>query len=115
MRPLKAIYKFLSAKGRKNQQQDKQEQTTESNAKIQGSQQQDKQAKTTKQPKPNIPAEPPVKPPAKRVLITYGIFSLLFIVLAAAAWFYKGADLFPQGYFSFETIMANINVKPKEG
>ena len=110
MRPLKAIYKFLSMKGRKNQQQDKQAQTTESNAKIQGSQQQDKQAKTTKEPKPNIPA----KPPAKRVLITYGIFSLLFIVLAAAAWFYKGADLFPQGYFSLETIMANINVKPKE-
>ena len=93
MRRLKIIYKFLRAKTQRNQQQEKQAQTTK--------------------PEPNIPTKPPAKPPTKRVLITYGIFSLVFIVLAAAAWFFKGADLFPSGYFSLGTIISNTEVKPK--
>ena len=94
MRLLKIIYKFLRTKSRKNRQQDRQAQTTET--------------------EPNIPTKPPAKPPTKRVLITYGIFSLVFIVLAVAAWFFKGADLFPSGYFSLEKIISNTEVKPKD-
>ena len=96
MRFLKIIYRFLITKIRKRQEQNEQPQPSEA--------------------KPNVPAEPPVKPPAKpptkRVLITYGIFSLLFIVLAVAAWFFKGADLLPE-YFSLATNTSNANIKPK--
>ena len=92
MRFLKIIYRFLIARIRKRQAQNKQPQPTEA--------------------KPNVPAKPPAKPPAKRVLITYGIFSLLFIALAVAAWFFKGADLLPE-HFSLATNTSNVDIKPK--
>ena len=37
----------------------------------------------------------PAKPPSKRILITYGIFSLLCIIVATTAWFFKHADFSP--------------------
>ena len=96
IRFLKAIYRFLSARIWKRQKQTKGQQPTKA--------------------KPNVSAEPsaepPAKPPAKRVLITYVIFSLLFIVLAAAAWFFKGADLLPE-HFSLATNTSNTETKPQ--
>ena len=96
MRFLKIIYRFLSARIRKKQEQNQQPQPSEA--------------------KPNAPAEPPAKPlakpPAKRILITYGIFSLLFIVLASAAWLFKGADLLPE-HFSLATNKSNTEIRPR--
>ena len=91
MRFLKRIYRFLSARIRANRQQDKQsQQPTES--------------------KQNVPT----KPPAKRILITYAMFSLAFIVLAVAAWFFKGADFLPSGYSSLAAKISNTDAKPKD-
>ena len=92
MRFLKIIYRFLSARIWKRQKQTKEPQPTKA--------------------KPNVSAEPSAEPPAKRVLITYGIFSLLFIVLASAAWFFKGADLLPE-HFSLATNTSNADTKPQ--
>ncbi len=88
MQFLKTIYRFLIAKMRRKRQQEKQAQSTE--------------------PKPTVPTEPP----AKRVLITYGVFSLIFIVLAAAAWFFKGVDLLPEP-FAPGTDTSNADIKPE--
>ena len=94
------IYKFLRAKTRGNQPQDKQSQPQP--------QPQDKQPQPTES-KSNAPP----KPSARRVLITYGIFSLMFIALATAAWFFKGADLLPK-HFPFGTNISNTDIKPKD-
>ena len=64
------IYKFLRRSIKKNRQNNKQEVATR---------------------KQQLPA----KPPSKSILITYGIFSLLFIIVATAAWFFKHADFSP--------------------
>ncbi len=90
MRFLKIIYRFLSARTRLNRQRDKQ----------------------TQQPTESKPSDPtrsnvPTKPPAKRILITYAMFSLAFIVLAVAAWFFKGADFLPSGYSSLAAKISN--------
>ena len=92
MRFLKIIYRFLITRIRKRQEQNKQPQASEA--------------------KPNAPARLLVKPPARRVLFTYGIFSMLFIVLAVAAWLFKGADLVPE-HFSLATDTSNTDIKPK--
>ena len=90
MKRLSRIYRFLGRKIRGNQQQDKQAHTTE--------QKQTPQAKL------------PAKPSAKRVLITYGIFSLVFIALASAAWFFKGAEFLPE-HAQFGINISNTNDK----
>ena len=69
MKTLLKIYRFLHRRIKQNLQRKKQKPTTEQK-----------------------PAATPAKPPAKRVIITYGAFSLLFIILASAAWFFKRAE-----------------------
>ena len=73
MKTLSKIYRFLHRRIKQNLQRDKQTPTKEQK-----------------------PATTPAKPPAKRVIITYGAFSLLFIILASAAWFFKRAEFLPE-------------------
>lgn len=83
------IYRFLCRKIRRNQRQDGQVHTT-----------------VQKQ-------NPPTKPPTKRVLITYGIFSSVFIVLATGAWFFKGAEFLPTYSLLTTNNTSNTNIDLK--
>ena len=103
MKRFSKIYRFLGRKIRGNQQQDKQAHTTEQ--------------KQTPQAKPPVkpPTKPPAKPPTKRVLITYGLFSLVFIVLASAAWFFKGAEFLPEhAWFGINILNTDLITKPDD-
>ena len=66
------IYRFLRRRIKENRQRHKQTQTVEQKRQF------------------------PARPPTKRILITYGVFSLLFIILAVAAWFLKQAEFLPE-------------------
>ena len=72
MKMLAKIYRLLRTRIKENRQQGKQAQPSEQKQQL------------------------PTKPPTKRILIAYGIFSLLFIILASGAWFLKRAEWLPE-------------------
>ena len=72
MKILSKIYRFVRTRVKENKQQSKELQPPQQKQQL------------------------PPKPPIKRILITYGIFSLLFIILATAAWFFKRTEWLPE-------------------